>query len=78
MSAWLTWQALASGWLIVTGLLYVFMYREANKEPTAHGRDILVMMGCVGGLLWPFVVAYLVLFALPFWGLTTLFGKEKT
>jgi hypothetical protein len=46
-----------------------------RTEPTTHGQDVLYGMGCIGGILWPLVIAYLII-ASP-WIAWTLWHERK-
>lgn len=41
-------------------VIWVWTWITAQDEPTAHGQDILLPMGCALGLLWPLFVVYLI------------------
>jgi hypothetical protein len=68
--------ALALIYLIGAGIIWLAFAHFAEKEPTAHGQDILVPLGCALGLLWPLALAYLVL-ASPFIAYTALKSRGE-
>lgn len=47
-------------YLIGLALVWIFFAVACAKEPTFHGQDVLSWMGCLGGLLWPLFLAYLI------------------
>lgn len=50
------WQIYLTG----TGIVWLAAAYAYRAEPTVHGQDIIVPMGCVLGLLWPLSIAYLI------------------
>jgi hypothetical protein len=52
---------LASIYLIGLGIVWLYAWHAISSEPTAHGQSILMPMGCLVGLFWPLVVAYLII-----------------
>jgi hypothetical protein len=62
-------------YLIGLGLVWIFFARACASEPTTHGQDVLSWMGCLGGLLWPLFLAYLVI-ASPWIAITWWKGER--
>jgi hypothetical protein len=53
-----TWLAV---YLIGLGIVWIAAACAVSQEPTTHGQDVLAPMGCIAGVLWPLVIAYLVI-----------------
>jgi hypothetical protein len=62
-------------YLIGLVLVWALTACAMRTEPTTHGQDVLYGMGCIGGILWPLVIAYLII-ASP-WIAWTLWHERK-
>lgn len=43
------------------GLIWIAFAVQTAHEPTAHGQDVLVPLGCVLGFVWPLYLAWMIL-----------------
>lgn len=53
--------------IYIVGILLIWFGTSLamKSEPTTHGQNVLLSMGCIGGLLWPLFLAYFII-ASPF------------
>ena len=48
-------------YLAVMVLIWIAYAVQAAHEPTAHGQDVLIPLGCILGFVWPLFLAWMII-----------------